>query len=96
MLIGYIFEAMLAPPAYGGNPNGVGWQWLQHKAGYPLPKAGKRYYELPQRSRVQTSTTVYNTPLPPSFNLDDPVDLPKESKVTQQEPQPITIRTRKA
>ncbi len=27
-LLGYILQAMLAPPAYGGNPQGVGWQWL--------------------------------------------------------------------
>lgn len=46
-LLGYIYEAMLAPPAYGGNPDGVGWSWLDHKAGFPLPKEGARYYELP-------------------------------------------------
>ena len=37
---------MLAPPIYGGNPNGIGWQWLKHKPGFPLPEQGKRYYEL--------------------------------------------------
>lgn len=46
-LIGYIYEAMLTPPIYGGNPNGIGWQWLEHKPGYPLPTEGGRYYELP-------------------------------------------------
>ncbi|KGK00470.1 gluconate 2-dehydrogenase subunit 3 family protein [Thalassotalea sp. ND16A] len=46
-LLSYLFEAMLAPPAYGGNPKGIGWQWLKHKPGFPLPKEGKRYYELP-------------------------------------------------
>lgn len=46
-LVGYIFEAMLSPPSYGGNPNGIGWQWLDHQAGFPLPPEGKRYYELP-------------------------------------------------
>ena len=46
-LIGYIFEAMLSPPSYGGNPNGIGWQWLGHQAGFPLPKVGQRYFELP-------------------------------------------------
>jgi gluconate 2-dehydrogenase gamma chain len=49
-LLGYIFEAMLSPPAYGGNPKGTGWQWLEHQAGFPLPKAGQRYFELPKRS----------------------------------------------
>jgi len=49
-LVGYIFEAMLTPPSYGGNPDGIGWQWLEHQAGFPLPPAGKRYYELPGQS----------------------------------------------
>ncbi|GLX78724.1 hypothetical protein tinsulaeT_20640 [Thalassotalea insulae] len=55
MLILNIYEAMLSPPAYGGNPQGIGWQWLEHQAGFPLPKAGQRYYELPPRSRVSTT-----------------------------------------
>jgi hypothetical protein len=63
MLIGYLFEAMLAPPAYGGNPNGVGWQWLQHQAGFPLPQDGQRYYELPQRSSVAPAKTNTNPTL---------------------------------
>ena len=52
-LLGYIFEAMLSPPAYGGNPKGMGWKWLEHQAGFPLPKAGQRYFELPKRSTVR-------------------------------------------
>lgn len=51
-LINYIYEAMLSPPAYGGNPNGIGWQWLDHQAGFPLPKAGDRYYELPGHQAI--------------------------------------------
>jgi gluconate 2-dehydrogenase gamma chain len=51
-LLGYIFEAMLSPPIYGGNPEGKGWEWLEHQAGFPLPKAGQRYFELPKRSVV--------------------------------------------
>lgn len=46
-LIGYIYEAMLSPPIYGGNPSGIGWKWLEHQPGYPLPKSGDRFYELP-------------------------------------------------
>ena len=46
-LIVYLYEAMLTPPSYGGNPNGIGWQWLDHQGGYPLPPKGKRFYELP-------------------------------------------------
>lgn len=51
-LLGYIFQAMLAPPSYGGNPNGIGWHWLEHKAGFPLPKKGQRYFELPPRANI--------------------------------------------
>ncbi len=51
-LLEYIFEAMLTPPAYGGNPNGIGWQWLEHQGGFPLPTAGTRYYELPGQQKI--------------------------------------------
>lgn len=51
-LLSYIFQAMLAPPAYGGNPKGVGWQWLEHKSGFPLPEKGQRYFELPPRANI--------------------------------------------
>lgn len=54
-LVSYIFEAMLTPPSYGGNPNGIGWQWLDHQAGFPLPQAGQRYYELPGKQAIVLS-----------------------------------------
>ncbi|MBU2894624.1 gluconate 2-dehydrogenase subunit 3 family protein [Colwellia sp. D2M02] len=52
-LLGYIFEAMLTPAAYGGNPKGIGWQWLEHQGGFPLPEKGQRYFELPPRAKPQ-------------------------------------------
>ena len=42
----YILEAMLSDPVYGGNPGGVGWKWLQHRPGFPLPPKDKRYFLL--------------------------------------------------
>ena len=51
-LINYLYEAMLSPPSYGGNPNGIGWTWLEHQAGFPLPPAGKRYFELPGAHQI--------------------------------------------
>ena len=42
----YIFEALLCDPAYGGNPEGVGWRWLQHDPGFPRPSADKIYGKL--------------------------------------------------
>ncbi len=60
-LLNYIFQAMLAPPSYGGNPNGIGYQWLEHQAGFPLPKEGQRYFELPKRARIDLISHVsYN------------------------------------
>ncbi len=57
-LLNYIFEAMLSPPSYGGNPDGVGWQWLEHQAGFPLPQKGKRFFELPKRSINSASIAI--------------------------------------
>lgn len=61
-LIEYIFQAMLAPPSYGGNTNGVGWQWLEHQAGFPLPEKGQRYFELPPRANA--INTIGDTSIP--------------------------------
>jgi gluconate 2-dehydrogenase gamma chain len=45
-LLNYLMEAMLTDPVYGGNPNQVGWKWLEHKPGYKRPPADKRYFLL--------------------------------------------------
>lgn len=45
-LLQYIVEALLADPVYGGNPNGIGWQWLEHQPGFPHPPVHKRYLDL--------------------------------------------------
>ncbi len=64
-LVSYIFEAMLTPPIYGGNPNGIGWQWLDHQAGFPLPQAGNRYYELPgQRANLMLNKVSTENAIP--------------------------------
>jgi len=57
-LLGYIFQAMLSPPSYGGNPDGIGWAWLEHQAGFPLPEKGQRYFELPTRARIDLISRV--------------------------------------
>lgn len=66
-LLNYLFEAMLSPSAYGGNPQGIGWQWLEHQGGFPLPPKGQRYFELPMRSNVSgaTNTAQVNSPFHP-------------------------------
>lgn len=46
LLLVYTFEALLSDPVYGGNPGGIGWQWLGHQPGFPRPPARQRYQEL--------------------------------------------------
>ncbi len=48
-LLLYIFEALLSDPVYGSNPNGIGWQWLEHQPGFPTPDKTKTYPELLKR-----------------------------------------------
>jgi len=43
-ILGYVFEALLTDPVYGGNPNGIGWQWLEHQPGFPRPSTKDRYF----------------------------------------------------
>jgi gluconate 2-dehydrogenase gamma chain len=38
-----IFESMFANPNYGSNPEGIGWKWLNHQAGFPQPKEDQIY-----------------------------------------------------
>lgn len=46
-LLKYIFEALLADPIYGGNPNEIGWEWLSHVPGIPRPTQQNRYRGMP-------------------------------------------------
>lgn len=45
-LLSYLIEALLSDPVYGGNPEGIGWRWLEHQPGFPRPGADKVYYKL--------------------------------------------------
>ena len=56
LLLSYTLEALLMDPVYGGNPDGIGWQWLAHQPGFPTPPQDKtwdklllRRYSLPER-----------------------------------------------
>ena len=46
LLLYYLLEALLSDPAYGSNPDEIGWQWLQHQPGFPRPPADKIYGKL--------------------------------------------------
>lgn len=43
LLLLYIFEALLTDPVYGGNPDGIGWKWLDHYPGDPQPSKLNMY-----------------------------------------------------
>lgn len=43
IIIYYIMEALLFDPVYGGNPDGVGWKWLEHQPGFPAPDSDTIY-----------------------------------------------------
>jgi len=45
-LVSYTLEALLADPLYGGNPDGIGWKWLEHDPGLPRPTPDKIYGRL--------------------------------------------------
>ncbi len=45
-ILTYVLESLLTDPVYGGNPDGIGWQWLEHRAGEPRPPTNKRYWLL--------------------------------------------------
>ncbi|WP_394388051.1 gluconate 2-dehydrogenase subunit 3 family protein [Shewanella woodyi] len=43
LLLYYLLESLTLDPIYGGNPDGIGWQWLEHQPGFPRPVKGKTY-----------------------------------------------------
>jgi gluconate 2-dehydrogenase gamma chain len=47
LLLYYLSEALMLDPVYGGNPNMIGWQWLEHQPGFPAPITGKTYRDFP-------------------------------------------------
>ena len=49
LLLVYIFEALLSSPIYGGNPDGIGWRWLEHNPGFPQPTSSNSYMKLLKR-----------------------------------------------
>jgi len=56
-LLTYTLEALLMDPVYGGNKNGIGWRWLNHQPGYPVPPVDRTWYKLLQeRYKLREST----------------------------------------
>ncbi|MBI3136419.1 MAG: gluconate 2-dehydrogenase subunit 3 family protein [Bacteroidetes bacterium] len=46
IILTYILEALLLDPIYGGNPDGIGWKWLNHTPGYPQATEELRYENI--------------------------------------------------
>jgi gluconate 2-dehydrogenase gamma chain len=46
LMLYYLFEALLSDPVYGGNPDEIGWRWLEHQSGFPRPPIDKLYGRL--------------------------------------------------
>ena len=49
LLLTYLLQAIVSDPIYGGNPKGIGWQWLEHQPGFPRPVESKKYFKLQQK-----------------------------------------------
>lgn len=43
LLVYYLLEALTLDPIYGGNPEQIGWKWLEHQPGFPRPPMLKHY-----------------------------------------------------
>ncbi len=50
-------EALLGDPIYQCNPEGQGWEWLQHNPGHPRPNKDNRYPAILQRKAERTPIT---------------------------------------
>ena len=46
LIMFYLTEALTLDPYYGGNPDMIGWMWLDHRPGFPRPVAGKDYRDF--------------------------------------------------
>jgi len=46
LLMFYLAEALMLDPVYGGNPDQIGWRWLEHQPGFPRPVKGKTYRDF--------------------------------------------------
>jgi gluconate 2-dehydrogenase gamma chain len=46
LLMFYLTEALTLDPYYGGNPDMIGWMWLDHRPGFPRPVPGKSYRDF--------------------------------------------------
>lgn len=48
-----ILESLVLDPIYGGNPDGIGWKWLEITPGYPQPDEKNRYENVLNTARAE-------------------------------------------
>lgn len=46
LLLYYLIESLTLDPVYGGNPDGIGWRWLEHQPGFPRPTKHNTYHHF--------------------------------------------------
>ncbi len=56
-LVSLMFEAMLADPIYGSNPNDLSWEWLNHNPGQPRPSRKNDYNALLKKKKENVVIT---------------------------------------
>jgi len=54
LVMGYLIEALLSDPVYGGNKDTKGWKWLEHIPGFPTPTTEQVYFKLGQKTNINT------------------------------------------
>lgn len=54
LMMGYLIEALLSDPVYGGNNESKGWLWLEHIPGFPTPTTEQVYFKLGKKSIANT------------------------------------------
>ncbi len=45
LMLYYVLEALLTDPVHGGNPDGIGWRWLEHQPGFPRPPLAHPWFD---------------------------------------------------
>jgi len=56
LVMGYLIEALLSDPVYGGNKDAKGWKWLEHIPGFPTPTTEQVYFKIGMNENTRRRT----------------------------------------
>jgi len=56
LVMGYLIEALLSDPVYGGNKDARGWKWLEHIPGFPTPTTTQVYFKIGMNENTRRRT----------------------------------------